>query len=115
MEVLRIEYETGCMELIVEAFFPCKLPVARKIVPLINRYCSDEVKNELLSELREMADGYKALCDMYKEKAGGFSDDPPMKRHWKAQFNRTEILRKRMERNIDLISGGKTDAGKKDA
>ena len=45
MEVLRIEYETGYMELIVETFFPCKLPVARKIAPLINRYCSDEVKN----------------------------------------------------------------------
>lgn len=115
MEVLRIEYETGYMELIVEAFFPCKLPVARKIFPLINRYCSDGVKNELLSELREMADGYKALCDMYKEKAGGFPADSAMKRHWKAQFNRTEILCKRMERNIDLISGGKTDAGKKDA
>ena len=49
MEVLRIEYETGYMELIVEAFFPCKLLVARKIVPLINRHCSEEVKNEPLS------------------------------------------------------------------
>ena len=115
MELLGIEYETGYMELVVETFFPCKLPVARKIAPLINRYCSDEVKTELLSELREMADGYQALCDMYKEKAEGFPDDFPMKKHWKAQFNRTEILRKRMERNIDLISGGKTDAGKKDA
>lgn len=115
MELLRIEYETGYMELIVETFFPCKLPVARKIAPLINRYCSDEVKNELLSELREMAGGYQALCDMYKEKAEGFPDDAPMKRHWKAQFNKTEILRKRTGRNIDLISGGKTDARKKDA
>ena len=115
MEVLRIEYAAGYMELIVEAFFPCKLPVARKIALLINRYCSDEVKTELLSELREMADGYQALCDMYKETAEGFPDDSPMKKHWKAQFNRTEILRKRMERNIDLVSGGKTDARKKDA
>lgn len=48
MELLKIEYETGYMELVVEAFFPCKLPVARKIATLINRYCSDEVKNELL-------------------------------------------------------------------
>ena len=115
MEVLRIEYETGYMELIVETFFPCKLPVARKIAPLINRYCSDEVKNELLSELREMADGYQELCDMYQEKAEELPAGSPMKRYWKAQFNRTEILRKRMERNIDLVSGGKTDAGKKDA
>lgn len=115
MELLRIEYETGYMELVVEAFFHCKLPVTRKIAPLINRYCSDEVKTELLLELREMAVGYQALCDMYKEKAGGFLDDSPMRKHWKAQFNKTEILRKRMERNIDLISGGKTDARKKDA
>jgi len=41
MELLKIEYETGYMELVVEGFFPCKLPVARKIAPLINRYCSD--------------------------------------------------------------------------
>ncbi len=115
MELLRIEYATGYMELIVEAFLPCKLPVARKIAPLINRYCSDEVKNELLSELREMADGYQALCDMYEEKAEELPADLPMKRHWKAQFNKTEILRKRMRRNIDLISGGKTDAREKDA
>ena len=115
MELLRIGYETGYMELVVEAFFPCKLPVARKIVPLINRYCSNEVKNELLSELREMAGGYQALCNMYKEKAEELPADSPMKRHWKVQFNRTEILRKRMERNIELVSGGKTDAGKKDA
>lgn len=115
MEVLRIEYAAGYMELIVEAFFPCKLPVARKIAPLINRYCSDEVKNELLSELREMADGYQALCDMYKEKAEELPAGSPMRKHWKAQFNRTEILRKRMGRNIELVSGGKTDERKKDA
>lgn len=115
MELLRIEYATGYMELIVEAFFPCKLPVARKIAPLINRYCSDEVKNELLSELREMADGYQALCDMYKEKAEELPADSPMRKHWKAQFNKIEILRKRMERNVNLILGGKTDARKKDA
>ena len=115
MELLRIEYETGYMELIVEAFFPCKLPVARKIAPLINRYCSDEVKNELLLELREMADSYQALCDMYKEKAEELPADSPMRKHWKAQFNRTEILRKRMGRNIELVAGGKTDERKKEA
>jgi len=81
MELLRIEYETEYMELVVEAFFPCKLTVARKIAPLINQYCSDEVKKELLLELQEMADGYQALCDMYKEKAGGFPDDSPMRKH----------------------------------
>ena len=72
MERLRIEYGTGYMELIVEAFFPCKMPAMRKAARLINSYCTDETRAELLSELRELADGYKALCDMYTEKRRGF-------------------------------------------
>ena len=35
MERLRIEYGTGYMELIVEAFFPCKMPAMRKAARLI--------------------------------------------------------------------------------
>lgn len=107
MERLRIEYGTRYMELIVEAFFPCKMPAMRKAARLINSYCSDEARAALLSELREMADGYKALCDMYREKAEGLPVDSPERRHWRAQFNKTEVLRKRMENNIRLISGGK--------
>lgn len=109
MERLRIEYGTGYMELIVEAFFPCKMPAARKAAKLINQYCTDEARAELLSELREMADGYKALCDMYREIEEALPADSPERRHWKAQFNRTEALRRRMEGNIRLISGGKKD------
>lgn len=106
MERLRIEYGTGYMELNVEAFFPCKMPAVRKAARLINSYCSDEARAELLSELREMADGYKALCDMYKEIEEALPADTPERRHWRAQFNKTEVLRKRMEGNIRLITGG---------
>ena len=106
MERLRIEYEAGYMELIVEAFFPCKMPAMRKAARLIKQYCTDEARAELLSELRELADGYKALCEMYKQKMEELSDESAAYRHWRAQFNKTEILRKRMENNIRLISGG---------
>ncbi len=109
MERLRIEYGTGYMELIVEAFFPCKMPAARKAAKLINQYCSDGTRAELLSELRAMAAGYQALCEMYTEKAEGLPADSPERRHWMAQFNRTEVLRRRMEGNIRLISGGEKD------
>ena len=107
MEQLRIEYGTGYMELNVEAFFPCKMPAMRKAARLINSYCTDEAREELLSELRELADGYKALCEMYTEKAEGLPADSPERKHWRAEFNKTEVLRKRMENNIRLISGGK--------
>jgi len=107
MERLRIEYETGYMELNIEAFFPCKMPAARKAARLINLYCSDETRAVLLSELQEIAEGYAALCDMYREKAEGLPADSPERRHWRAQFNKTEILRRRMEGNIRLVSGGR--------
>ncbi len=109
MERLRIEYGTGYMELIVEAFFPCKMPAMRKAARLINSCCSDEARAELLSELRELADGYKNLCDMYREKAEGLPADSPERRHWRAQFKKKEVLRRRMENNIKLISGGKKE------
>lgn len=106
MERLRIEYGTGYMELNIEAFFPCKMSVMRKAARLINSYCSDETRAELLSDLRKMADGYTALCDMYKEIEEALLADSPERRHWRAQFNKTEALRRRMEGNIRLISGG---------
>lgn len=106
MERLRIEYKSGYMELNIETFFPCKMPAMRKAARLINSYCTDETRAALLSELREMADGYKALCDMYREKAEGLPADSPQRRHWRVQLNKTEALQKRMENNIRLISGG---------
>ena len=106
MERLRIEYGTGYMELNVEAFFPCRMPTARKAARLINSYCSDEAREELLSELRELANGYKALCGMYRETEEALPADTPERRHWRAQFNKTETLRRKMEGNIRLISGG---------
>ncbi|MCX4325155.1 MAG: hypothetical protein OSJ59_19645 [Lachnospiraceae bacterium] len=107
MERLRIEYRTGYMELNVEAFFPRRMPAMRKAARLINQYCTDEARAELLSELRELADGYKALCGMYRQKMEGLPADSPQRRHWRAQYNKTEVLRRRMENNIKLISGGK--------
>ncbi|NBI88002.1 hypothetical protein D3Z47_18150 [Lachnospiraceae bacterium] len=106
MERLRIEYGTGYMELNIEAFFPCKMPAMRKAARLINQYCPDGARAELLSELREMADGYKALCGMYRQKMEELSEEPAAYRQWRAQYNKTEVLHRRMENNIRLILGG---------
>ncbi len=53
-----------------------------------------------------MADGYTALCGMYKEIEEALPAVSPERRHWRAQFNKTEVLRRRMEGNIRLITGG---------
>lgn len=104
METLRIEYGTGYMELIVKRFFPCPIQKMRKIARLINEHCSDKTRADLLSSLREMAESYTALCKTYKQKMADLSEDSSEFRHLKAQFNKTEVLRKRMERNIGMIT-----------
>lgn len=91
MDVLRIDYDTGYMELNVEAFFPCTMQKARIIFPLIGRWCSDSVKAELMAEFNELAEGYESLCRMYEE------------RQQKAQYNRTMVLYKRMKRNMEYL------------
>ena len=103
MEKIRIEYETGWMELNIEAFFPCTIQKARKVFPLISRYCSDADKEELLSILREMADGYQALCDMYKQKASAFFWNEKQRTHWMAEYRKTDTLRKRVLKNIEVF------------
>lgn len=109
MERLRIEYETGYMELDVEAFFPCVAQKARKIAALIKRYCSDETKAELLSELGSLLDGYAALCGMYEGKLSELPEDSQKRHCWNARLRKAERLRKRMENNIKIISGGRKD------
>lgn len=104
MEVLRIEYETGYMELIVDRFFPCPVQKMRKAAWLINQYCSDEAKAELRSVLRKKADGYAALCKTYRQKMVELPEGSSEYRYLKAQFNKGEILRKRTEQNIEMIT-----------
>lgn len=103
MERIRIEYETGWMELNIEAFFPCTVQKARKVFPLISRYCSDADKKELLSILREMTDGYQALCDIYQQKASAFFWNEKQRKHWMVEYRKTDTLRKRMLKNIEVF------------
>lgn len=103
MEKIRIEYETGWMELNVGAFFPCTVQKARKVFPLISRYCPDADKAELMSVLREMADGYQALCDMSRQKSSAYFWNEKEKKRWMSEFRKTEVLRKRAVKNIEVF------------
>ena len=96
MDVLEIKYETGSMRLVVDGFFPCQLWIARKICPMIKQYCSEETQSELLYELNSLLEGYDALIEMY-EKASEKS------KGWKTALKSTKTLRRRMQRNIELL------------
>lgn len=104
MEKLRIEYDHGYMELNVEAFFPCTRQKARIVFPLIGRWCSKECKEKLLRILTDLADGYRALCQMYAQAATSYPVKSVQCRHYTAEFRKTQVLYKRMNRNIEFLT-----------
>lgn len=119
MEILRIEWETGYMELDVKAFFPCKLQSARKIAPLINRYCTEKDRATLLSELRGMSKYYQQEIQDYKDAherfrrrhaaMGSIARLQELKdmKHCEIEIRKNEVLKKRTEKNISLIEQGR--------
>lgn len=119
MEILRIEWETGYMALRVKAFFPCNLQKARKIAPLINRYCTEENRAALLLELRGMAEFYQQEIQENKDtheelrrhyaSMGSMAKQEELKamKRCEIEIRKNETLKKRAERNINLIEGGK--------
>ena len=98
MKRLLIQHESGYMELYVEMFFPCKINVARKIFPMICRYCSEEVTNELKADLQKQLEGYNTLIETYKQEL-----DRAKSRYVNARLSETKTLQKRMIRNIEIF------------
>lgn len=118
MEILRIDWKTGRMELIVKKFFPCPLQVARKIVSLINRYCTEEDRAALLLELRGMTEFYQQGIQEDKDaherlrrhyaSMGSMAEPEELKaiKCCEIRIRKNEALKKRAERNIKLIERG---------
>lgn len=117
MDILRIKYEHGEMELWIQGFFPCNLRTAKKVAKLINRGCTEEDRSELLLDLRSMAEVYQKAI---KENKNLLNE---LKRHYaamgtmaKPDFNamerceieirKNETLKTRVEKNISLIEEG---------
>lgn len=69
----RIDYERGYMEFVMERFFPCIQADARKVFPMINRWCGLEQR--------------KFLCEYLRDRAVDFLLDDDMARHKRALMN----------------------------
>lgn len=124
MDVLKIEYETGRMELNIKMFFPCNLSAGKKIAALINRGCTEEDKSELLLELRSMAEGYQRIIQENKDTLKEFKQyyaatdsmarpNSDTIRHYEIEIRKYEALKKRVERNIAFIEQGEKNGKKK--
>lgn len=63
MEHLRINHASGYIDLYVDTFFPCPLQKARKVFRLINQWCPQEERQELMEYLLERAQAYEASIE----------------------------------------------------
>lgn len=103
MEQLRIDHGSGYLALNVAAFFPCPIKKAHKVFPLINRWCSQEDRQELMAYLQKRADEYKAAIAAGEKRLR----QPIMRRTEKkallqcVQQNRR--LLRRLQRNMELL------------
>lgn len=61
MDVLKLNYKNGNMEIYVDKFFPCKQTQLKKIIRLMS---SEDVRN-LINELSNMLETYKEEIDIH--------------------------------------------------
>ncbi len=105
MESLRIEWKTGYMVLNVRAFFPTTDKQSRKIAKLINQYCPKETVEELIQELRSMAEKLHIEAEECKDSIPKAITKGHVER-LKKQIRMNEARRKRLLRDSKNIEGG---------
>ena len=66
---LHIRYPSGQMILEIERFFPCTVVKARKLSPLIRRYCEKSEKEKLRQYLTKQEINYRSRIKAYQNRA----------------------------------------------
>src|SRR5699024_8661715 len=95
-------YPTGQMVLEIERFFPCTVVKARKLSPLIRRYCEKAEKEKLRQFLVKQEINYhtriKALQNREKK-----SEDESEKQELQRCIRVCERMLQRIRRNIEIF------------
>lgn len=104
MDILKINWITGYIELNVNEFFPCTQEKGKKIFPLICRWCSDETVGELKAALESKISDLKATQEMLANK---IATCPAGCRQYKAEFKRHQAQIQKYERNIIMLKDNK--------
>ena len=76
---LHIRYPTGQMVLEIERFFPCTVAKAKKLSPLIRRYCEKSEKEKLRQFLVKQEMNYRSRIKAYQNREKK-TEDPSEKR-----------------------------------
>ena len=103
MRTLRIEYPNGYMEFVCDEFFPFTLQKAKKIFPLINQYCSADVKKELKDYLTQRLNGYEKEYTTAGIMAADYAVGSKNHKRFTREASKANTLYKRMKKNIEML------------
>ena len=99
---LHIRYPTGQMVLEIERFFPCTIVKARKLAPLIQRYCEKTEKEKLRQFLVKQEVNYHFQIKAYQNREKK-SEDESEKRDLQQHIRGCERILRRIQRNIEIF------------
>lgn len=99
---LHIRYPTGQMILEIERFFPCTVVKAKKISPLIRRYCEKAEKEKLQQFLKKQEMNYLSRIKAFQNRAKKIEDESE-KRDLQQRIREDERMLQRIRRNIEIF------------
>lgn len=99
---LHIRYPTGRMDLEIERFFPCTVVKAKKLSPLIRRYCEKAEKEKLQQFLKKQEMNYLSRIKAFQNREKK-SEDESEKRDLQQRIREGERMLQRIRRNMEIF------------
>lgn len=105
---LHIRYPTGRMDLEIERFFPCTVVKAKKLSPLIRRYCEKAEKEKLQHFLKKQEMNYLSRIKAFQNREKK-SEDESEKRDLQQRIRECERMLQRIQRNMEILIEEETE------
>ena len=99
---LHIRYPTGQMVLEIERFFPCTVVKARKLSPLIRRYCEKAEKEKLQQFLKKQEMNYLSRIKVFQNRQKKSEDESEI-RDLQRCIRECERILRRIKRNMEIL------------
>lgn len=99
---LHIRYPTGQMILEIKRFFPCTVAKAKKLSPLIRRYCEKGEKEKLRQFLTKQEMNYHSRIKTYQNREKKTGDESE-KRELQRRIRECERMLLRIQRNLEIF------------
>ena len=99
---LHIRYPSGQMDLEIECFFPCTVAKAKKLSPLIRRYCEKSEKEKLRQFLSKREINYRSRIKAFQNREKK-SEDTSEKRDLQRCIRECKRMQQRIKRNMEIL------------